>query len=182
MVIRIYLSNLAKYTEGRENGKWILLPMEQSRLTEIYNTIVGEGQEGIILDYNAPFVISEFENVFKLNEDLNDINMLFDETVERIIFHVADTKEEAFEALQEGNFTIINVNEVAENWSASLNSEELYGMVLNEEGFNNLFSQPIPEEMIDYIDFAQIWTCLSINAGRQAVTIDGNTYLITLQH
>lgn len=181
MMIRIYLSNLAKYTEGRENGKWIILPMEQSRLMEIYNTIVGEGQEGIILDYNAPFDISEFENVFKLNENLNDINMRCDETVERIVCHVADTKEEAFESLQEGNFTIINVDEVAENWNSSLNSEELYGMVLNEMGFNNLFSQSIPEEMIDYIDFSQIWTCLSINDGWQAVNVDGNTYLITLK-
>lgn len=177
--VKIYLSNLAKYTEGRENGKWISLPMEESKLTEIYNTIVGEGQEGIILDYSALFDISEFENVFKLNENLNDINMLFDETVERI-FNVAETKEEAFEALQKGNFTIIDVDEVAENWSPSLNSEELYGMVLNEEGFNNLFSQPIPEEMIDYIDFAQIWTCLSINDGWQVVKVEGNTYLITL--
>ena len=181
MKIRIYLSNLAKYTEGRENGKWLSLPMEESKLTEIYNMIVGEGQEGIILDYNAPFAVSEFENVFKLNEDLNDIDMLFDEATEKAVFKVADTKEEAFVSLHEGNFIIIDVDEVAENWSASLNSEELYGMVLNEEGFNNLFSQPIPEEMIDYIDFAQIWTCLSINAGWQAVTIDGDTYLITLK-
>ena len=180
MKICIYLSNLSKYTEGRENGKWISLPIEDNKLTEIYNAIVGEGQEGIILDYNAPFAISEFENIFKLNEDLNNINMLFDETSERIVFSVADT-EEAFEALQTGNFTIINVDEVAENWLPSSNIEELYGMVLNEEGFNNLFSQPIPEEMIDYIDFAQIWTCLSINDGWQAVNVDGNTYLITLK-
>lgn len=54
-------------------------------------------------------------------------------------------------------------------------------MVLNEMGFNNLFSQPIPAEMIDYIDFAQIWTCLSINNGWQVVNVDGNTYLITLE-
>lgn len=181
MKIRIYLSNLSKYTEGRENGKWIFLPIEENKLTEIYNAIVGEGQEGIILDYNAPFAISEFENVFKLNEDLNDINMGFDETVERIVCNVADTKEEAFETLQEGNFTIINVDEVAENWNSSLNSEELYGMVLNETGFNNLFSQPIPKEMIAYIDFSQIWTCLSINNGWQVVNVDGNTYLITLK-
>lgn len=35
MKIRIYLSNLSKYTEGRENGKWIFLPIEENKLTEI---------------------------------------------------------------------------------------------------------------------------------------------------
>lgn len=52
-------------------------------------------------------------------------------------------------------------------------------MVLNECGYNNLFSQPIPEEMIDYINFEQVWRDLSINDGWQSVTVNDVTYLVT---
>ena len=49
MTIKIYLSNLARYTEGRENGRWLQLPMDADKLQYIYNEIVGENQEHIIL-------------------------------------------------------------------------------------------------------------------------------------
>ena len=62
---------------------------------------------------------------------------------------------------------------------SGIDYEELYGMVLNEEGYNNLFKEPIPEDMIDYIDFSQVWTALSVNDGWQAITINNETYLVT---
>ena len=58
MTINIYLSNLARYTEGRENGRWLQLPMESAQLEKVFTEIVGQNQEHIILDYNAPFEIS----------------------------------------------------------------------------------------------------------------------------
>lgn len=33
--------------------------------------------------------------------------------------------------------------------------------------------------MIDYINFEQVWTALSVNDGWQDVTIDNKTYLVT---
>ena len=180
MKVKIYLSNLRKYTEGNENGKWLQLPMESKKLNEVFNTIVGKNQESIILDYDAPFEISEWENVFSLNEFLQNINENeIDDLTARIIFKIADSKEEAMEKLESGCYTIINVDSVSQGWSCPLNPEELYGMVLNEEGYNNLFEEPIPEDMIDYIDFSQVWTALSVNDGWQAVTINNETYLVT---
>ena len=171
MKVKIYLSNLAKYTEGNENGKWLQLPMESEKLHTFFNAIVGKNQESIILDYDAPFEISEWENVFSLNEFLQDVNENgVDDLTARIIFKIADSKEEAMEKLESGCYTIINVDSV---------SQELYGMVLNEVGYNNLFEEPIPDDMIDYIDFEQVWTALSINDGWQAVTINNETYLVT---
>lgn len=178
--VKIYLSNLRKYTEGNENGKWLQLPMESEKLHTIFNAIVGNGQESIILDYDAPFEISEWENVFSLNEFLQDINENgIDDLTARIIFKIVDSKEEAMEKLESECYTIIDVDSVSQGWSCALNSEELYGMVLNEEGYNNLFEEPIPEDMIDYIDFSQVWTALSVNDGWQAVTINNETYLVT---
>lgn len=179
---KIYLSNLAKYIEGNENGKWLHLPMDSEKLNEVFNTIVGKDQESIILDYDAQFKISEWENVFSLNEFLQNMDENgVDDLTAKIIFKIADSKEEAMEKLESGCYTIIDVDSVSYGWSASLNSEKLYGMVLNEEGYNNLFEKPIPEDMIDYINFEQVWTALSINDGRQEITIDNNTYLVAIR-
>ena len=83
------------------------------------------------------------------------------------------------ERLETGSYIIIDVDAVSSTWMSGIDYEELYGMVLNEEGYNNLFKEPIPEDMIDYIDFSQVWTDLSVTDGWQAVTINNETYLVT---
>ena len=179
MTAKIYLSNLARYAEGRENGRWLQLPIDSNKLQSIFNDIVGENQEHIIIDYDAPFNISEYENIFALNETLENLSECgLNDDMLAALFKVNPDRDEVLEAIESRNFTIINVDEVSARWSASLDREEIFGMVLNEEGYNNLFSQPIPEEMIDYIDFAQIYTCLSINDGWQSVDVGDVTYLV----
>lgn len=181
MTMKIYLSNLARYTEGRENGRWLQLPMAADKLQIIYNDIVGENQEHIILDYEAPFNISEYENIFALNETvLNLSDCGLDDDMLIALFKVNSDRAEVLEAIENGDFDIVNVDEVSAGWSVSLDREEVFGMVLNEEGYNNLFSQPIPEEMIDYMDFSQIYTCLSINDGWQPVDVSDVTYLVRM--
>lgn len=180
MKVKIYLSNLRKYTEGNENGKWLQLPMESEKLHTIFNAIVGKNEEWIILDTDAAFFISEYDNIFELNDLLKNFNESgIDDTTVKIVCRVSDTKEEALEKLESGCYTIIDVDDVSYGWSTTLNSEELYGMVLNEVGYNNLFEESIPDDMIDYINFEQVWTALSINDGWQAVTINNKTYLVT---
>lgn len=181
MAIKIYLSNLARYTEGRENGKWLQLPMDEDKLQAIYNKIVGENQEHIILDYEAPFNISEYENIFALNETVQNLSDCgIDNDMLMALFKVNPDRDEVLEVIESGDFDIVNVDEVSEGWSVSLDREEVFGMVLNEEGYNNLFSQPIPEEMMDYMDFSQIYTCLSINDGWQPVNVGDITYLVRM--
>lgn len=181
MTIKIYLSNLSKYTEGRENGRWLQLPIDSDKLYFIYSDIVGKNQEHIILEYDAPFYIDEYENVFTLNETLENISDCgLDDDMITALFRVNPDRDEVLEAIENETFDIINVDEVSSGWSSFFNSETLYGMVLNEEGYNNLFSQPIPEEMIDYVDFAQIYTCLSVNDGWQSVDVGDITYLVKM--
>lgn len=179
MTIKIYLSNLSRYVEGRENGRWLQFPMDLGKLQSIYNDIIGENQEHIILEYDAPFDIDEYENIFTLNETLENISECgLDDDMLTALFKVNPDRDEVLEAIENETFDIINVNEVSSGWSSFLDSETLFGMVLNEEGYNNLFSQPIPEEMIDYMDFAQIYTCLSVNDGWQSVDVGEITYLV----
>lgn len=181
MTVKIYLSNLARYTEGRENGRWLQLPMDLDKLQSVYDEIVGKNQEHINLDYDAPFDISEYENIFTLNETLENISDCgLDDDILNALFKVNPDRDEVLEAIENGNFNIINVDEVSAGWSVSFDREEIFEMVLNEEGYNNLFSQPIPEEMIDYMDFAQIYTCLSVNDGWQTVDVGDVTYLVRM--
>ena len=181
MTIKIYLSNLSRYVEGTENGRWLQLPMDSDKLKSAYNDIVGENQEHIILEYDAPFDIDEYENIFTLNETLENISDCgLEDDMLTALFKVNSDRDEVMEAIENGTFDIINVDEVSSGWNASLDREEIFGMVLNEEGYNNLFSQSIPEEMIDYMDFAQIYTCLSVNDGWQPVEVGDITYLVRL--
>lgn len=181
MTVKIYLSNLSKYIEGRENGRWLQFPMDQDKLESIYNDIIGKNQEHIILDYDAPFNISEYENIFALNEILENISDCgLDDDMLMALFKVNSDRDEVLEVIEDGAYNIINVDEVSSGWSAALDREEIFGMVLNEECYNNLFSQPIPEEMIDYMDFAQIYTCLSVNDGWQPVDVGNVTYLVRI--
>ena len=154
MTAKIYLSNLARYTEGRKNGRWLQLPMDSDKLQSIYNDIVRKNQEHIILDYDAPFNISEYENIFAFNKTLENISDCgLDDDMLTALFKVNPDYDEVLEAIENGTYDIINVDEVSSGWSVALDREEIFGMVLNEEGYNNLFSQSIPEEMIDYMDF-----------------------------
>lgn len=182
MTINIYLSNLARYTEGRENGRWLQLPMESAKLEKVFAEIVGQNQEHIILDYNAPFEISEFENIFKLNEFMETLEDCgLDENGLKAIFSVADTKEDAINAINNGNYIIIDVDAVIEGWATCFVDDDILGRVLHEEGYNNLFENPIPEEMLDYINWENIYNCLAINNGWQRVTINNNDYLVTIR-
>ena len=75
MIVDIYLSSLSRYVQGNENGEWLTLPMSNEELTNKFSEIVGKGKEWIILEkYGAPFEIGEYENVFKLNEFMQNIN------------------------------------------------------------------------------------------------------------
>lgn len=179
MTIDIYLSSLSEYINGNENGEWLTLPMSNEELTNKFSEIVGKGKEWIILENTAPFVIGEYENVFKLNEFMQNISSYgLDEEEIQILAKVSDTQEDLRNTIDNGNYTIINADEVSEGWAITY-GEECFGMVLHECGYNNLFSHPIPEEMIDYINFEQVWIALSINDGWEAVTVDNVTYLVT---
>lgn len=178
MTIDIYLSSLSEYTNGNDNGEWLTLPMSNEELTDKFNGIVGKGKEWIILDSSEPSLVSEYEDVFSLNDFLLEVSKEFQREEISILSKVVDTLEDLKELFESGNYTVINADEVSDGWTITC-GDECWGMVLNECGYNNLFSQPIPEEMIDYINFKQVWRDLSINDGWQSVTVNDVTYLVT---
>lgn len=181
MKIKIYLSNLAKYTEGRENGEWLTLPKSEEKLKEDFERIVGEGNEHIILDFCSPFGIGEYENVFELNEFLIDLTLNgVSETDVNILSKVADTQEELKSVLENGNYIIIDVDSEIHGWSTNLVDDDVRGRVLHNLGFNTVFKLNVPEEMEDYIDWESVYRDLSINDGWYDVRRNGTDYLVRI--
>jgi len=66
--MKIFITNLAKYNEGILKGEWISLPMDEMKLQTKINNILGGTEEFFISDYEAPFIIGEFNNISELNE------------------------------------------------------------------------------------------------------------------
>lgn len=66
--------------------------------------IVGKNQEHIILDYDAPFDISEYKNIFMLNETLENISDCgLEDDMLTALFKVNSDRDEVMEAIENGS-------------------------------------------------------------------------------
>ncbi|EML6501603.1 antirestriction protein ArdA [Clostridioides difficile] len=71
--IRIYLTNLGKYNEGKIKGQWVELPIDEDDFEEVLNNIGinEEYEEYFIADYETDIEgldIGEYSNIEQLNE------------------------------------------------------------------------------------------------------------------
>ncbi|NCB82667.1 MAG: antirestriction protein ArdA, partial [Bacilli bacterium] len=65
--INIWVSNLGKYNEGILQGAWFTLPTEMSEIRKKIG-LNERYEEWAIHDYEAPFKISEYDDIGTLNE------------------------------------------------------------------------------------------------------------------
>lgn len=71
-MIKIALTNLAKYNDGELVYTWLELPADEDEIRAAFEKIgCLDGDEYFITDYEAPFEIYEYSNVFDLNEKLS---------------------------------------------------------------------------------------------------------------
>lgn len=79
MKIKVFVSNLAKYNAGELNGQWTTLPVDDvnkdilDKLDLGGNSKQGYYDEWFISDYEAPFKISEYADLYQLNELANSL-------------------------------------------------------------------------------------------------------------
>ena len=75
-MIGVYLTNLRKYNEGELFGEWLYLPMNEDDLKKKFDEIIGKEDEYFISDYDDEygFGFGEYEDIFKLNELLNQVD------------------------------------------------------------------------------------------------------------
>lgn len=79
--INVCLQNLGKYNEGELVFEWLSLPATNEEIQDTFEAIGinEEYEEYMIADYEAPFNINEFSNVYTINEiagKLSDIELV----------------------------------------------------------------------------------------------------------
>ncbi|ARF70747.1 hypothetical protein B7C51_25075 (plasmid) [Paenibacillus larvae subsp. pulvifaciens] len=141
MNIKLYIVNLAEYTNGELVGKWIELPMNVNDLKKEIAKILGSDEEPVIHDYESPFNINEYDNIYKINEiaeRLSDIN-LDRNIIEKILDNFCN--------IEEGINVIENEEYILYDNCESM-SDVAYEIV-HELGFIN----EIPESLSSYFDY-----------------------------
>ncbi|MDD1407794.1 antirestriction protein ArdA [Limosilactobacillus reuteri] len=89
MEIKVFVSNLAKYNDGELTGQWTTLPVDDVN-KDILEPIDAVGKEWFISDYEAPFKIDEYDNLYQLNklaEALEDYDTIED------VYNALDDRE-----------------------------------------------------------------------------------------
>lgn len=163
--IRIYITNLGKYNEGELVGEWVTLPVDdnfKSVLERIgisdkpdKNGIVYE--EYFITDYEAPFEIGEYDNIYELNELAEKLDD-FDSLEKKVFFYCKDNGydvDKAFEIVLDHSYSLYEassptdlayevieemggIDSLAKNTLENYFDYESFGKTLTYEGFHKL--------------------------------------------
>ena len=96
-MLKVYITDLAAYNNGVLYGEWVTLPLSTKELTSKIKEILANGEEVVngfnheewfISDYEWDYVslstISEYEDIYKLNEELLHIGTLDTTTLKAI--------------------------------------------------------------------------------------------------
>ena len=136
MSIRIYVASLAKYNSGRLVGRWIDLPADD--LWEQVEDMLDGDEEWAIHDYEAPFSISEYENLDELNEaaELDE-----DHDLPRLAFLV----EQGYNL----DFALENYEDVV--FYSGMTLEDVAEELVNDGRYGT-----VPEKLLSYIDFGMV--------------------------
>lgn len=142
MEIRVYLTNLAKYNEGRLVGKWIDLPLDTEELKKEVQAVLGSDEEYFITDYEAPFSVHEYENLRELNDFAEKLDELTESDQKKILYlieNIGCEKDYALDHYEDVTFySGMSLLEVAEE----LVDDGIFG--------------DIPESIQGYIDYNKI--------------------------
>lgn len=91
-MLRIFLTNIGKYNEGKLVGEWVDLPVDDNFEAVLEKIGINEQyEEWFITDYETDisgFKVGEYDNIFKLNElaeNLEDLNEYDKEVIEAML-------------------------------------------------------------------------------------------------
>lgn len=171
MRIRVYVANLHAYNCGELVGEWIDLPTSDDELRERIERIVAAypgGEEVAIHDYEAPWRIDEYENIFTLNERVEEINNLNEDEQTAVVAVITATGCDVDEALR-----IVKDDAYQLYFCDSL-------IELAEEFVDEGLFGDIPDSIKAYIDYEKIARDLEID-GYVAVEVDGKSVVIRVE-
>jgi antirestriction protein len=137
--VKIFLTNLGKYNEGELVGEWIDLPVDDDFEQAFKDIGISDEpdedgnyyEEYFITDYEAPFSIDEYENIFELNEKAERLEELSDdemEILEAICEEGGYDFDEAFDVVSDGDYNV---------WYCDGSDYDLGAEVIDELGYPN---------------------------------------------
>ena len=163
--VRVYIADLAAYNDGKLIGEWVDLPMDEDELRAVIGRLSDNfNQDWAIHDYEAPFRIEEFEDVFALNaamQKIEDSHVDFD-----VIACIKDYGgytdwDEAISASEDADV----VDVANENGGIPMRPEEDLGYHIVEEVYGGIehMSEEQVESYFDYEKFGRDWS-MGINS------------------
>ncbi len=149
METKIYLTNLAKYNQGRLVGKWIDLPLPEEDLQKSLEDILGNDQEAFITDYEAPYRIEEYDNPFELNKFAEQLDELDDYDQQKVFYLMDITGYDRDEALEHHEDVTYYPQMTLEDVAYELIEDGIFG--------------DIADNIKGYIDYAKLARDLGID-------------------
>lgn len=153
-MLKIYVTNLKEYNNGKIIGEWVSLPCEG--LEEVLNKISNNGNDELFIsDYETDISnlkISEYDDILQLNEIAEEIDNLSDDEVIALQAYLEQYNdiEQALEEVRQGNYRI---------YYNCDNMEDVAYQVVNDCGLLD----GAPEELKVYFDYEAYGRDLSIN-------------------
>lgn len=143
-MLKIFISNLKEYNNGKIIGEWVSLPCEG--LEEVLHKISNNGNDELFIsDYETDISnlkISEYDDILQLNEIAEEIDNLSDDEVIALQAYLEQYNdiEQALEEVRQGNYTIY--------YDCDDMSDVAY-QVVNESGLLD----GVPETIKGYFDY-----------------------------
>lgn len=162
--VKVYISNLHTYNEGNTKGAWFTLPVTYEEVAEKIG-LNNEAEEFAIHDYEAPYRISEYDSIAKLNEDYGYLEEVMEfipneDDVKEIIRQCYDSIEELFNEVED--ITLYQVDSM----------EELAGDIVESCGVLDAMG-----DMSCYFNYAMLARDLDING----MYVHGNAGIYEIQ-
>ena len=163
-MLKIFISNLKEYNNGKIIGEWVSLPCED--IEEVLEKISNSGKDELFIsDYETDInglKVAEYEDSLQLNEIAEEIDNFDDEEV--IIFQAyleqyTNDLQQALDAVRQGNYRI---------YYNCDNMEDVAYQVVNDCGLLD----GVPEEVKIYFDYEAYGRDLDIN--RTFIQIDNS--------
>lgn len=153
-MLKIFISNLKEYNNGKIIGEWVSLPCEG--LEEVLHKISNNGNDELFIsDYETDISnlkISEYDDILQLNEIAEEIDNLSDDEVIALQAYLEQYNdiEQALEEVRQGNYTIY--------YDCDDMSDVAY-QVVNESGLLD----GVPETLKGYFDYEAYGRDIDIN-------------------
>ena len=160
-----YITNLGKYNEGALVGEYLKFPTTTEEVQALLKRIGIDGvryEEIFITDYDGD--MPELYSGFGEYESIDELNYLAS-----LLSEMDQSDLEKFEAVLDTGEHSGSVKELI-NLTQNLDCFEFYSGITSEEELGRMYIQeldaiPIPEHLIDYIDYEAYGRDVRINEG-----------------